>query len=56
MKGENGVEKIMLQEATTLELVRELTQREGVEVNTVGPSTSIVFKADGPVIVLLVTD
>ena len=36
MKGENGVEKIMLQEATTLELVRELTQREGVEVNTVG--------------------
>ena len=50
------MEKMTLQEASTYELVRELTQREGVEVNTVGPSTSIAFKADVPVIVLVVTD
>lgn len=45
-----------LEFVATWELVAELKKREGVETHMIGPSASIEVKADGPAIVLVVTD
>lgn len=40
----------------TCDLINELRKREGVETNAIGPSAFVQIKADGPAIVLAVTD
>ena len=43
-------------DAKTCELVAELAKREGVEVSKVAPYAELAVKAEGPAIVLVVTD
>lgn len=45
-----------LKDIPTCDLVAELETRDGVETNKIGPTASIEIKADGPVVVLMVTD
>ena len=45
-----------LSSVKTCVLINELRKREGVETNAIGPSASVQIKADGPAIVLVVTD
>lgn len=41
---------------STKNLVAELQTREGVETHTAGPNQELLLKADGPVVILTVTD
>ena len=43
-------------EYQTAQLVRELARREGVEVHEIEPSASQTVSAEGPAIILVVTD
>ncbi len=48
--------KFPISHVPTCELVKELMHREGVEVNTIGPTATISLSVDGPAIVLTVID
>lgn len=45
-----------LSNVNTCDLVEELEKRDGVEVHSIGPSASVTVNADGPAVVLVVTD
>lgn len=48
--------KTLLESVSTVDLVRELTRREGVKTTTAEPYQDVQIKVNGPAVVLEVID
>lgn len=55
-QAQEEVRALELSKIATCDLVRELEKREGVEVTTAEPYEDVTVTANGPALVLVVTD